>query len=120
MSDLLGLVIDGAEAHVLEAALAVYRGELHKARGLGGPATEAAALMDPIAARVQARLHDELYGKGEAVEPDWTMPEGADPITQAKGAEDYWRGDHHRYDSEALHHPNIEGDPAFNGALNRW
>ena len=32
----IDLTIDGAEAHVLEAALAIYRGELDAARHLGG------------------------------------------------------------------------------------
>lgn len=65
--------IDGSEAHVLEAALAIYRSQLDDARALGGPALDAAATLDPIAARVQARLHDHIYGAGEPVEPDWGL-----------------------------------------------
>lgn len=93
MSDTIDITIDGAEAHVLEAALAAYRSELHSARNLGGPATEAVALMDPIAQRVQAKLHDALYGSGEPVEPDWTMPEGDDGLTRSKA--DLSLGDHY-------------------------
>ena len=37
MSDSITFDIDGSEAHVLEAALALYRGSLDKARDLGGP-----------------------------------------------------------------------------------
>lgn len=71
MTDIITFDIDGAEAHVLEAALAIYRDRLTAARSLGDPAREMASLMDPIAARVQLRLNDALYGKGEPPEPDW-------------------------------------------------
>lgn len=97
--------IDGAEAHVLMAALAIYRNELSKARDLGGPALEAAALMDPIAARVQAKVHDALFGGDEPVEPEWDMPESADPITRAKA-----RSDH---DDCECHYINRQGDREY-------
>jgi hypothetical protein len=98
--DTITLDIDGAEAHVLEAALAIYRGELDAMRHLGGPALDAAVTMDPIARRVQAKLHDALYGSGEPLEPDWTMPESADPLTRAKATRiaewaDLSLGDHY-------------------------
>jgi hypothetical protein len=103
--DLIRLNLDGAEAHVLEAALAIYRRELTAARDLGGPAQEVASLMDRPAARVQAKLHDLLYGGDEIPEPDWDMPESADEMTQAKALlfdgegtwvpEDLAAGDHH-------------------------
>ena len=92
MPDTIAFTIDGAEAHVLEAALAIYRQELTEAKALGGPALDAAVLMDGAASRVQAKLHDLLYGSDEPVEPDWSMPEGADPITAAKAL---FAGDHH-------------------------
>ena len=84
-SDLIAFDLDAAEAHVLEAALAIYRGALDEARHLGGPAQDAAAIMDPIALRVQMRLVERLYGTGDVPEPDWSMPESADPLTVAKG-----------------------------------
>ena len=96
-SDLIAFDLDPAEAHVLEAALAIYRGQLDEARRLGGPALEAAVVMDPVALRVQMRLVDRLYGTGDIPEPDWSMPESADPITAAKGREDFFAGDHHIY-----------------------
>ena len=73
-SELIAFDLDPAEAHVLEAALAIYRGALDEARHLGGPATEAAAVMDPIAQRVQMRLVERLYGTGDVPEPDWSLP----------------------------------------------
>lgn len=63
--------VDAAEAMVLEAALAMYRRGLDDAKQLGGLALDAAATMDPIAQRVQMRLHDRLYGSGDPPEPEW-------------------------------------------------
>lgn len=110
MNDALELVIDGAEAHVLEAALVIYRQALHDARDLGGPAQEAAALMDPITARVQAKLHDLLYGTDEAPEPNW-LPEQADDMTAAKAAAAA------RIADLADGGFDIEGLPEFNGSF---
>ena len=55
------LTIDVPEAQILEAALAIYRNQLHHARDLGGDARDAAHVMDPIAARVQGKVHEALY-----------------------------------------------------------
>lgn len=77
-SDRIVFDLDPAEAHVLEAALAIYRGQLDEARHLGGPARDAAHVMDPIALRVQMRLVDRLYRTGDVPEPDWSLPESAD------------------------------------------
>lgn len=78
-------VTDASEVIVLVAALALYRADMARCRRLGGDALEEADLLDPIAARVQARVYEALYGTDEPVEPDWSLDT------------DDFAGDHHVY-----------------------
>lgn len=67
--------IDGAEAHVLTAAIALYRGILAEGVQLGGEAADMAVIFDPIASRVEAKVLDLLYGPDvEPAEPEWNLP----------------------------------------------
>lgn len=80
MTDTLHLPMDGAEAHVLEAALVIYRDRLTESKALGGAALDAAVLLDGPAARVQARLHALLYavrfdGEGVVTTGEYPDPE---------------------------------------------
>lgn len=85
MTDIV-LVLDGAEAAVVDAALAEYRGALLRADAKGGVAAEMAQTMGPVANRVARALHLQMYGLDEADEPTWLHEaEGADPVTFAKG-----------------------------------
>lgn len=95
MSDII-LTLDPAEAAAVDAALAEYRGALLRAQAQGGVAAEMAETMAPFASRVEQRLHEQMYELAAEVEPDWDMPESADPVTAAKAAAD-WAGDHHIY-----------------------
>lgn len=56
MNDSITITLDGAEAHVVAAALASYRKMLDRA----GP--DLSVLLDRIALRAEHKLADEMYG----------------------------------------------------------
>lgn len=83
-TDRLILELDGAEAHVLEAALSLYRASLAHGLHLGGIAGDTARTLDPVAIRVTAKLLDLLY-------PD---------LTADSPMPDLSLGDHHLYPAD--------------------
>lgn len=87
MTDII-LTLDAAEAAAVDAALAEYRGALLKAQSQGGVAAEIAETMAPFASRVEQRLHEQMYELAAEVEPDWNMPESADPVSRYKAEVD--------------------------------
>lgn len=64
MNDIITLELDGAEAHIVAAALASYRKLLERTE------PDFLSVLDPIARRAEAKLADQMYGGADLAAGD--------------------------------------------------